>query len=202
MPFRAVDLLSPLHQRAVVAAASFVVDEGFQDLRNLPPVAPPRPGHPPTAVPLPFDDLLLSIYLPRRYALRYTERFLRQFVTCLVVVGEKLVAPSWPGLACVAEELALRAILSAAVAILETQGQPVGPEPLGPFTEFEDQLVDDLDFENLFWPARDGLDASWVGARLGMASLNLDDWFAPFYADDICPLHPFLAADPLAPADE
>ena len=153
MPSRALDLLPPAHQRVVIAAASFVVDEAFEDLRNLPPAALPRPGHPPKAVPLPFDDLATSIYLPRRYARQYTEGFLRQFLVCLVVVGEKLVLPEWPGLACVAEELALRAILSAAVAILETQGPPVGPAPLGPFTEFEDRLVDDLDFENLFWPS-------------------------------------------------
>ena len=141
------------------------------------------------------DELALTAYLPERYAARYSPQFIKQFALCLFTVAWKLAQPAWIRPACVAEELALRALIREAEAVLEQEGR----RPFD-FGDFEDEAFDDLDFEYLFTPATDGIDRSPAGAWLGMGSLAFDDWFTPFGggAAPYSALHPYVDDDPAA----
>ncbi len=65
-------------------------------------------------------------------------------------VAWKLAQPQWHPLACIAEELALNALVRRAEALLEEQGTKAD------FGWFQDSAFDDLDFEIVFDPAWDG----------------------------------------------
>jgi len=58
-------------------------------------------------------------HLPPRYSYYYDASFAREWTTTVAVVGWKLAQPDKPRLACVAEELALNALIREAVTHLE-----------------------------------------------------------------------------------
>src|SRR5688572_23040402 len=70
---------------------------------------------------LSFVDSSLGSKLPRRYALRYSTLFAKRFFTCFLSVGWKLAQRRRPAelLSCVAEELALHALIRQAEAHME-----------------------------------------------------------------------------------
>ena len=139
------------------------------------------------------DQLALADYLPERHAARYSPLFVKRFALCLGAVAWKLAQPAWIKPACVGEELALRALIQEAKAVLEEEGR----RPFD-FGEFKDEAFDDVDFEHLFTPAADGIDRSAIGARLGIGSLAFEDWFTPFGggAPPYSALHPYVDDDP------
>jgi len=155
-------LLPPALHEVLVGGANWLVDLCFDDLTDLDD---------------PDWDITRSSlveHLPRRYLTSYSPRFVRRFAACVVLVAWKAVQPSPPALACLAEELALRAILDRAIDIAEERGVEAA------FGAVEDALFEDTDFLLLFDPAQDGIEGSDIGRYLGIGSLGIDDWFRPF----------------------
>jgi hypothetical protein len=198
----------PLRARAALAAAiAQVTDEAFDDWALLVTElreARRREREADGATDEPLagigwaalaEQTSLADSLPERYVDRYSPVFLKHFALCLFTVAWKLAQPDWIRPACVAEELALRAIVRRAEGVLEMEGQP----PFD-FGDFEDMAFDDLDVEYLFTPALDGIDDSPVGDQLGMASLAFADWFRAFGggAPPYSAVHPYASDDPAA----
>ena len=68
------------------------------------------------------EDTWLAEYLAARYRPYYDEAFARRFVTCLLTVSARLWSNETYRPACVAEQLAFRALLDFAQAGLEERG--------------------------------------------------------------------------------
>jgi len=167
------DALPRSHRDALLDAIDMLVDESCADVAAL------LEGED-------FAHLAMADSLPPQYLHRYNPVFAKQFLTCIIVVGWKLRAPGYTPLACVAEELALAALIQRAKALLETEGE------VPDFGAFEDSVFEDADFEQLWHPKLDGLSDSELGRFLGMASLNFKDWFKPFRPEH--PVHPYVKA--------
>jgi hypothetical protein len=165
------ELLPPNHWAALYDAATMLTDQFFDDVAGL-------------LADGDFAQSAMAGYLPAKYLLRYNVLFAKQFLACLLTVAWKLRAPDYYPLACVAEELALHAIIECAEALLESEGLQAD------FTEFEDEAFEDADVEQLFDPALDGIENSELGQKLGMAHLRFEDWFRPFRGED--PVHPYV----------
>lgn len=157
-------------------ASSFLIDQWLDDLENLTVDLAGRYD---------FAALAMADSLPARYLPRYTPHLARRFLTCLITVAWKLAHPDPPPLACVAEELACRAILLEAERRVAALALDVDIDAL------YDVLFEDTDFENLFIPARDGIDEGEVGQILGMGPLALEAWFRPFGRGSRGPVHPY-----------
>ncbi len=173
------DLLPLSHREALYDAAVIFIDEFFLGYQSDGPVV--GTGW--------VDDL------PARYKTRYDWLFGQRFLTCLTVLSWKLAQsqPPIPLLDCVAEELAMHVLIERA---------KVGLEPPGVtdihFGEFEDEVFQDADYENLFDESMDGIDEGEIGAKLGMADLSLSGWFEPFLNAG-SRLHPYLEEGPGSP---
>jgi hypothetical protein len=116
------------------------------------------------------DNWLIGTLLPARYRLRYAGPFARKFFVCLLTVVWKLgqrepIRPS-----CVAEELAAHVLIREAEALLEVNG--VHPD----FAGFRDIFFEDLDFEDLYDEAYDGIEVSEVAAEMGITHLAFAEW--------------------------
>jgi hypothetical protein len=169
-------LLPDDHRAALISGANFLVDECLQDIEDL---ADPE---------FPFADTRMMLHLPRQHLRHYTPLFARKFTVCVVTVAWKLTWPRPLPLACLAEELALSAIIDEATTFLELQGV------VADFDDFIEEWFQDLDFEILFDPAKDGIDDSEQGRRLGIGSLHPRDWFEPF-GGPAAVVHPYVAGD-------
>jgi hypothetical protein len=117
------------------------------------------------------DTWLISTLLPPRYRLRYTARFARKFLACLMTVVWKLGQGEQMRLSCTAEELAAYALIQEAKATLDERG--IGAD----FEGFEDSLFEDLDFEFLFDDAYDGIESAEIAEEAGITNLAFRDWF-------------------------
>ncbi len=173
MDGRLDNMLPANHQGALLEASAQLVEQCFEDLVGADDST------------WSFDQCYIADHLPRKYLPDYTPLFTRRFLICLATVGWKLAQPQPPSLSCVAEELALRAIIAEATAVLEEHGV------IADFARLEDELLEDADFETLFNPSLDGIDQSPHGEFLGMGSLSFRDWFEPFPAPRPA-VHPYL----------
>jgi hypothetical protein len=123
-------------------------------------------------------ELPLARFLPRKYLPRYTPEFFQRFAVTVTTVAWKLADPEHVfGLACTAEDLALKYILDAA-----RGGAAEDPQ----WDELTDALFDDDAFLVLWDPAQDGSEERYLGA----ANLAFAEWFEPF--GERQPVHPFL----------
>jgi hypothetical protein len=168
------DVLPRSHHKALLDAIDMLVDEGYEDIAAL------RDGEE-------LDHTGLLDFLPPRYRHRYTVLFAKQFHVSIIMAAWKLHAPGYTSLSCVAEELALAAIIQRAATLLEADGET--PD----FMEFEDSVFEDMDFEQLWDPSLDGLAETEVGRALGMPSLDFRNWFTPFRPER--PVHPYVKTD-------
>lgn len=113
-------------------------------------------------------------------------------VLIVTVVGWKLFDPAHEHrLSCLAEELALHAIVSRAEAVLEE-----GEEEPVDFSPLECLAFEDMDFLTLFDPSLDGVEETSTGKYLRMTNLKLREWFEPFNPDRGDAVHPYV--DPAA----
>ena len=176
------EILSPAMRKALAEASDFVIDECFQDIHDLEVDVDGRYD---------FASLNMADHLPARYLPRYTPLFARQFLACLITVAWKLAHPDPYPLACVAEELACNAILVE----LERRVADEGLELDTSVNDLYDLLFEDLDFEYLFIPARDGIEEGEVGRYLGIGSLAFEAWFRPFGGGSRGPVHPYCAGE-------
>ena len=140
---------------------------------------------------MPFVDSSLGSHLPRRHVFRYTPLFAKRFFTCFLTVAWKVAQRRPPSqlLSCVAEELALYALIKEAEAHMEIQ------ELAYDFGDFEDVAFQDLDFEWLYDPKFDGIEDSALANELAMANLRFEDWFKPFDNASTF-IHPYAWDDP------
>ena len=122
----------------------------------------------------PFDETNIADALPRTYLPRYDLLFAKAFVICVSTVVWKLQSPDQQELACVAEELALSAIVGQAQALLEMRGQQVN------IGDVYEEAFQDTDFEFLFDPSFDGIEESGIADYRRLANLRFEDWLKPF----------------------
>lgn len=165
-------------QRALGDAAVIVLDEFLEDLASL------GRGEP-------FAQTAMADALPRKYLPRYNILFAKEFVVCVSTVVWKLQSPDPQDLACVAEELALNAIIQQAGVNLELQGREADLD------DVYEEAFQDTDFEFLFDPKFDGIEESEMADWLRMANLRFEDWFKPFA--NVPFVHPFVADAPARP---
>jgi uncharacterized protein (DUF2126 family) len=145
------------HWQALAAAGSILIDEFSDDVSRL------LSGGD-------FDDTWMANYLPPQFERKYTALFAKKMVVCVAVVAWKLEEPgNWP-LACVGEQLALRAIIERADVELDLQGKDYK------FESFWDLAFSDTDFPMLYEPAWDGVEDTAIAERLGAGNLAPDDW--------------------------
>jgi hypothetical protein len=166
------------HVRALMNACDLLVDQCYDDLQYL------------DLDDWDFSDCAMEQHLPSKYLPFYTPLFARQFTVCVIVVAWKIAQLLPVPLSCVAEELAMNAVIETATWLLEEDGK--SPD----FSALEDDIYEDMDFRVLFNPAQDGIENSQVGARLGMGSLFFRDWFRPFGGGSRGPVHPYLQEVP------
>ena len=163
--------LSPGHEAALDDAIQVLTDEFFDDLVALGNGAA-------------FAETDMAGYLPPKYLPRYSFLFAKQFLTCLLTVAWKLRSRQDHALSCIAEELALRALLEAAQSILEASGETATYDGL------REVAFEDEDIELLFRPDLDGIEDSELGRSLGVGNLAFGDWFVPFHGRGH--VHPYV----------
>lgn len=123
----------------------------------------------------PFEETFMYNHLPERYRHHYDLTFAQQFLDVMIVVAWKVRDRTWWRLNSVAEELAMRAILSQAEVQANSEGKKFSSYDL------TDAVFEDSDIEFLFDQHLDGIeDDEFFVKRLGLANLSFADWFKPF----------------------
>ena len=174
------NVLTQQEQQALQEACDVLIDEVFEDLKNM-------------QDPKDLVDTALGDCLPERYLYRYTPLFLKQFVVCIITVTWKLAQPEHMPLSSLAEELAAWALVRKAQTLIEMGEEEGGQTIDDPFEKFIDTYFEDLDFEYLFDDAYDGIEKEVELVQvLGMASLSLQDWFKPFSDEPSRTAHPYV----------
>ena len=169
------DVLPESHREALRRGAIVYLDECYEALRQL------RPGDS-------YADSPIGWYLPRRYDHYYDGRFARDWLVAVTVAGWKLGQPGEVTLSCVAEELALWALMKQAEVQLEIADEESDAEAWSDFREF---IFEDEDFLWLYSPELDGIEESDWGREHAVVNLKFSDWFKPFNIEDHGTPHPF-----------
>jgi hypothetical protein len=166
------EVLTPAMWEALCGAGDILIDCYCQDLAQL-----IGDGA--------FSDTFMAADIPDRYLRRCDYLFAKKFLACLTTVVWKLQAPEQYEIACVAEELALYALIEQARGQLDERGVDAD------FGEFCDDAYQDLDFLWLFDPKYDGIEESPEGAFLGIGNLRFEEWFEPFL--NVPFVHPYAS---------
>ena len=169
-----LDALPDGQRRALLAACDLLIDQAFEDVGAL-----EEGEH--------VGDRSMAAWLPAKFLPRYDALFAKKLAVCLIAVAGKLTDRRPHILACVAEEMALAALVDEAATELGEAGELDQAAELRAAGEGAFQ---DMDFELLFDPRWDGIEDTGAGARLAMANLRFEDWFRPF-RDEI-PVHPYV----------
>lgn len=155
--------LSAADREQIAMAFDMVLDEFIEDVEQL-------------ARGQSFADTLMWTWLPDAFKERYNLGFAVRFLIGTATVRERLdIGHAYPA-TCVAEELALRAVLRTAIAAAsETTGDVQAADRL---ETFADGVLPEYDFLLLF----DGqVNLSRAQAQLlGATHLLYEDWFRPF----------------------
>jgi hypothetical protein len=115
--------------------------------------------------------------LPRRHADKYDVRFAQRFLVIASDMAAALVR-GWTHPSCVAQELAVRCLLDQVEVIQDLYGLDLEDGWRG---RVEEYLLEDTDSEMLYQNAMDGFeDDVELNMQLGLAPMNLNDWFEPF----------------------
>jgi len=176
-PFAAayVDVLPASHREALRDAAVTYLDECFSA------IAEGEPGQS-------YADTPIGSYLPSRYEQYYDGRFARDWMTTVAVVGWKLAQRGEVTLACVAEELALFALIRQARVLLDL-GERESDEQA--WSDFRDLVFEDEDFLFLFNPELDGIEETEWAHQHAVVGLKFNEWFQPFDPTSHGAPHPF-----------
>jgi hypothetical protein len=170
------DRLSPHQAAAVHTAITSLVDDFVDDVARL-------------LDDEDFDDTTMADFLPRKYLPRYTAAFAKRFLICFITAADKLTSPEARRLTCVAEELALAAILDQALVVLALDGGLASGDKAA-IEGLAADVFDERDFEFLCDLALDGIGESPAAERVAPAGLEFDEWFSPFRPED--PVHPYI----------
>ncbi|MFG2943881.1 hypothetical protein [Streptomyces adustus] len=117
--------------------------------------------------------------LPDRYALRYDAHFARRFLVTVIAMTTRFTDGSFQRLSCVAEELALRFLLSETITTLELHGL-LDDDVAAALDTFAANVYEDMDHEWLYDGSLHGTDETAPGAALGAAPMSFRSWFTPF----------------------
>jgi hypothetical protein len=170
------DVLPESHREALRSASITYLEECYDALHST-------PGH------ASFVETAIAEHLPPRYERYYDGLFAKEWTTAVAVVGWKLAQRERPALSCVAEELALNALIREAVTQLEMHDQE---SDRAAWDDFRDLAFEDEDFGYLFDPAFDGIENDPEAVReLTLVGLPFPEWFKPFSPDESGIPHPF-----------
>jgi hypothetical protein len=158
------DVLPASHREALRDAAVTYLDECFSA------IADGEPGQS-------YADTSTGSYLPARYEQYYDARFGRDWTTTVAVVGWKLAQPVEVTLACVAEELALFALIRQAQVLLDLRERESDGQA---WSDFRDLVFEDEDFRFLFDPELDGIEETEWARQHAVVGLKFSEWFQPF----------------------
>jgi hypothetical protein len=172
---------------ALVYATDILVDELFEDVQVL--------AQEDATVAECEGPLWHLERLPDRYALQYDARFARRFLVTVIAMTTRFTDGSFQRLSCVAEELALRFLLSQATMTLELYGL-LDDDMSAALDAFADNIYEDRDHEWLYDDAMDGIDDNAAGSALGVAPMAFESWFTPFNEGRY--VHPSAADEPEA----
>lgn len=176
---------------ALVYATDILVDELFEDVQVLTQE---------DATVAECDGPLWHLErLPDRYALQYDAPFARRFLVTVIAMTTRFTDGSFQRLSCVAEELALRFLLSQATMTLELY-ELLDDDVSAALDALADNVYEDMDHEWLYDHSTDGIDEASVGAALGVAPVAFRSWFTPF--DKGRYVHPSAADEPEADEPE
>jgi hypothetical protein len=171
----------------ILAAADQVLDDYRADLESL------------QAGTEAFSDTAMFGQFPPLHVARYDAAFAEAFLTATDAVATKLRRAheeAWPYptevlLGCVAEELAMEAILVEAElqADLRLDNGALSPSRRAELMEEIEDLRNvsfkDRDFEFLFDPGKDGaVEDPALQTQMGFVNLRFADWFSPFWEDE------------------
>jgi hypothetical protein len=168
------DVLPESHREALRDAAVVYLDECFSA------IADGQPGQS-------YAETMIGAYLPQRYEQYYNGGFARDWAAAVAVVGWKLAQPDDLTLSCVAEELALFALMQHAQVLLELRDQDNDRQA---WRDFRDLALEDEDFLFLFTLEFDGIEDSDWGRENAVVGLKFNEWFEPFDPIRSAP-HPF-----------
>jgi hypothetical protein len=104
------------------------------------------------------------------------------------VVGWKLAQPADVTLACVAEELALFALIRQAQVLLDLRELENDKQA---WSDFRDLVFEDEDFLFLFNPELDGIEETDRAREHAVVGLKFNEWLKPFDAPSHGAPHPF-----------
>jgi hypothetical protein len=169
------DVLPESHRAALRSAAIVYLDECYEALREF--------GRGDS-----YAESAIGRYLPPRYEHYYDGRFARDWLATITVVGWKLGQPGRVELSCVAEELALWALVQQAEVQLEIAGEQSAADAWG---DFRDLAFEDEDFLWLYDPEMDGIEESEWAREHAVVNLKFADWFKPFDERTHGAPHPF-----------
>ncbi|MCX4763834.1 hypothetical protein OG562_23265 [Streptomyces sp. NBC_01275] len=183
---------------ALVYATDILVDELFEDMQVL--------TQEDSTVAECDGPLWHLERLPDRYALRYDARFARRFLVTTIALTTRFTDGSFQRLSCVAEELALRFLLSQTTTTLELY-ELLDDDVSAALDAFADHVYDDRDHEWLYDGSMHGAETAdeaavgvtdAAGAVLGVAPMTFGSWFTPFNESRY--VHPSAADEPEAAA--
>jgi hypothetical protein len=176
-PFAAAyaDVLPASHREALRDAATTYLDECFSA------IAEGEHGQS-------YADTPIGSYLPSRYEHYYDGRFARDWTTTVAVVGWKLGQPGDVVLACVAEELALSALIRQAQVLLDLREHESDEQA---WSDFRELVFEDEDFLVLFNPELDGIEETEWARQHAALGLRFSEWFQPFDPASHGAPHPF-----------
>ena len=166
------EVLPDLKREALHAAVVLLLDDGFESLA--------RNGD--------LSESMFVWYLPERLEHHYTEVLYRGMLVAIANVGGQLADTDAPLLRCLADEMALHVIMEHAGVWLKGRG-----ELDEGWSDYEECVFEDTDFELLYDPAWDGIEDpdSDIARQTGMAHLYPKDWFKAFRSNE--PVHPYYA---------
>lgn len=174
---------------ALVYATDILVDELFEDVQVL--------TQEDAAVAECEGPLWHLERLPDRYALQYDAHFARRFLVTAIAMTTRFTDGSFQRLSCVAEELALRFLLSRTTMTLELHDL-LDDDVSAALEAFADNVYEDRDHEWLYDDSTDGIDESPEGVTIGVAPMEFKTWFTPFKEGRY--VHPSAANEPEAAA--
>ncbi|MFI7295295.1 hypothetical protein [Streptomyces sp. NPDC050121] len=171
---------------ALVYATDILVDELFEDVQVL--------TQEDATVAECEGPLWHLERLPDRYALQYDARFARRFLVTTIAMTTRFTDGSFQRLSCVAEELALRFLLSETTTILELHGL-LDDDVSAALDAFAANVYEeDKDHEWLYDDSPDAFDEAPAGAAPGTSPKSFRSWFTPF--NEGRHIHPSAADEP------
>jgi hypothetical protein len=171
---------------ALVYATDILVDELFEDVQVL--------TQEDATVAECEGPLWHLERLPDRYALQYDARFARRFLVTTIAMTTRFTDGSFQRLSCVAEELALRFLLSETTTILELHGL-LDDHVSAALDAFAANVYEeDKDHEWLYDDSPDAFDEAPAGAAPGTSPKSFRSWFTPF--NEGRHIHPSAADEP------